>query len=227
MEENNQENQGQETRDEEQPQEKSSFQQSGSGVSFPSGGQQPKSGGGPKTILIAGILILVGVLGFVVYKSATKNSEMAPEATPFENEMTGDQSMTESTPKAEATPAAADRKSVSISILNGTGITGEAAYLQTQLEKLGYADIKAGNASSQDAATTTVVFSKELASTIVSEITQELNSLYQKVNTSTSASATTDVVVTTGLRKGATAKPSATPTATTNPTVSPTPTATP
>lgn len=228
MEENDQENQTQEVREEEKPQEKTSFQQGGSGVSFPSGSQQQKSGG-PKTILIAGILILVAVLGFVVYKSATKNSTMSPESTPFENEMTGDQSMTESTPVAESTPAAADRKSVSVSILNGTGITGEAAYLQTQLEKLGYADIKAGNASSQDTTTTTVVFSKDLSSSIVSEITQELNSLYQKVTTSTSASATTDVVVTTGLRKGATAKPSATPAATSTPaaTVTPTPTATP
>jgi hypothetical protein len=203
---------------------KPSFEQN-PGVSFPSVGRESKSGG-PKTILIAGILILVAVLGFVVYKSATKSQESATPS-PFDNTITpSEETSTVSTPSPAATPKASDKKNVSISILNGTGISGEAAYLQTQLEALGYSDIKAGNASSQDATTTTVVFSKDLASDIVSEITQKLNSIYQKVTTSTSSSATTDVVITTGLRKGATAKPSATPTgtpkATTTPTASPT-----
>lgn len=213
----------------EEVQEKPSFQQGSNGVSFPSVNQQPKSRG-PKTILIAGILILVAILGFVVYKSATKNAGMSTEPTPFDNMTTSSEdTMTPSTPSATTAPKAADKSGVSISVQNGTGIAGEAAYLQTQLKNLGYTDVTAGNASSQDATTTTVVFSKDLADSIVTEITQELNSLYQKVTTSTSSSATTDIVVTTGLRKGATAKPSAVPTtaATASPSPSTSPTATP
>jgi hypothetical protein len=216
----------------EEVQEKPAFQEGGNGVSFPTVNQTPKSGG-PKTILIAGVLILIAVLGFVIYKSATKNSEGTPEATPDGLVGTLEQPVAESTPSATSTPKASAREAVSIIIQNGTGITGEAAYLQTQLKNLGYSDIKVSNASSQDATTTTVTFSKDLASDIVTEITKKLNELYQKVTTSTSSSATTDVVIVTGLRKGATAKPSSTPAATSTgtpkPSSSPTasPTATP
>lgn len=226
MEENTDQNQNLEPQEE--VQEKPSFEQSPKNVSFPSVNQQPKSGG-PKTILIAGTLILVAILGFVVYKSATKKTETSIEPTPFDNMTTSSgESMTSETP-VPATPSAAAKGDVSVSILNGSGITGEAAYLQTQLENLGYSDIKVGNASSQDASTTTVVFSKDLADSVVTEITQKLDSIYQNVKSSTSSSATTDVVITTGLRKGATPKPSATPAATTeaSSTPTPTPTATP
>ncbi|HJY98950.1 MAG TPA: LytR C-terminal domain-containing protein [Patescibacteria group bacterium] len=195
-------------------------------VSFPSVGS-PQKQGGAKTLLIVGILILVGILGFVIYKSASSsNEEITVEPTPFENLATpsGEESATPT-----ATPAA-DREEVSIQIQNGTGIAGEAAYLQTQLAALGYKDIKVGNASSQNATATEVTFAKSLDASIVSEITQKLKSIYTEVKTTTSSSTTTfDVVIITGLKKGATPKPSATPAATSTPkaTVSPTPTSTP
>lgn len=212
--------------EQEQTQEKPPFEQKPSNVSFPNVNQQSKSSGA-KTVLIAGTLLLIAILGFVVYKSATKNSGTSTEATPLDNLTTPSGETNPSTPVSTSTPKPVDRSGVSISIQNGTGIAGEAAYLQTQLKNLGYTDIKVSNASSQGAITTTVVFSGSLSQVVVTEITQELNSLYQKVTTSTSTSATTDVVIVTGLRKGATPKPSATATPTATPTASPTPTATP
>jgi hypothetical protein len=207
-----------------------SFQQgSPRGVSFPTVGA-PRKSGGAKTLLIIGILILVGILGFVIYKSASKSGGVSTEPTPFDNLTTPSEDNTNvSTPAPSATPTAADKAKVTVQVQNGTGITGEAAYLQTQLKNLGYTDVKVGNAGTQDATSTQVTFSKTLDSGIVSELTQKLNSLYQNVTTSTSSSATFDVVIITGLRKGSTAKPSATPTpkATATPAASPTPTATP
>lgn len=193
-----------------------------SGVSFPSVGQAPKSGG-PKTILVIGILILVAVLGFVIFKSATKKEEAAGEPTPFENLAGPSESQVSgaaATPTAS--PVAIDKSKVKIQVQNGTGITGEAAYLQTQLKNLGYTNVKVGNASIQAATATTVTFSTSLDSAIVSEITAKLKALYQSVTTSTSGSQTFDVVVVTGLRKGATPKPSATPAASASPSASPT-----
>lgn len=207
-----------------QTQEKPPFTENQSNVSFPSVNQQNKSGGA-KTILIAGTLLLIAILGFVVYKSATKNAGTGPEASPLDNLTTPSGETTVSTPTS--TPKSIDRSGVSISIQNGTGISGEAAYLQTQLKNLGYTDVKVSNASSQNATTTTVTFSNSLSQDVVSEITQELNSIYQKVTASTSTSSTTDVVIVTGLRKGATSKPSATPTASPSPKASPTATPTP
>lgn len=206
--------------------------QQGSGVSFPSLNPEPKKSSGPKTFLIIGILILVAILGFVIYKSATgKSGDETPDPTPFDNLTTSDvpSSLPTSTPTSTpvGTPKASiDKSKISIEIQNGTGVPGDAGYLQTQLKNLGYTNAKAGNASEQDATATTVTFSTKLDSTIVAEITQKLNSLYVTVNTKTSSSQTSDVLVVTGPRKGvATATPRAT--STPIPTGTPKPTATP
>lgn len=202
-----------------QAQESPMFQQNqSSGVSFPTVNETKKSGG-PKMFLIVGILILVAILGFVIYKSATSKSEDTPEPTPFDN--LTDTTQNVSTPVATATPtpvgtpkASIDKSKIKIEVQNGTGTPGDAAYLQTQLKSLGYTDVKAGNATEQNATTTTVTFSSKLDASIVSEITQKLNALYATVSTKTSSTQTFDVVVITGTKKGATAKPSSSPTAT-------------
>ena len=216
------ENQNEENTQEEVKEETPVQENPGSGVSFPTVGA-PRRGNGAKTLLIIGILILVGVLGFVIYKSAGSNEE-TPEPTPFEN-LT---SPTEPTPSATTTasPKAADKSKVTIEVQNGTGIAGEAAYLQTQLKNLGYTSVTAGNATSQSETATTVTFAKSLASEFVDEITKKLKDLYQNVTVKTATTATKDVVVVTGLRKGVTAKPSATPAPTSTSTSSPTPTPT-
>ena len=210
----NQETQTQETRQETAP-------PPSSGGSFPTVGEQKKSGGA-KTLLIIGVLILVGILGFVIFKSASnKNDETLIEPTPFENLTTSPQDETTASPEASASPAAVNKAGVKVQVQNGTGITGEAAYLQTQLKGLGYTNISVGNSSQQDLTATQVSFAGTLSSEVITEITTKLKALYQSVTTTTSTSTAYDVVVITGLKKGATPKPSASPVA------SPTPTATP
>lgn len=201
-------------------------QSNGNGVSFPTVGA-PKQSGGPKTLLIIGILILVGILGFVIYKSASKKSSAIAEPTPFDNLTQPDQNAsTVSTPTPAATPSV-DKSTVTIQIQNGTGISGEAAYLQTQLKDLGYTNITVGNASETGLTSTKVTFSSTLDSGVVSEITQKLNSLYQNVTTDTSSSQTSGVVIITGLRKGSTPLPSDTPVDTATPADTSTPSANP
>jgi len=175
-------------------------------------------------LLIIGILILVGILGFVIYKNASKGSETTlTQPTPYDNLTTSDQN--QATTVATATPAAFDRSKIKVQIQNGTGIAGEAAYLQTQLKGLGYTSVSVANSAQQNLTTAQVSFSSSLSQSAVDELTNELNSIYQNVTSTNSASPTYDVVIITGLRKGATAKPSATPTSTpaATPTASPTP----
>ncbi len=195
----------------------------GGGVSFPTVGQPTQKSGGGKTFLIVLALLLVGVLGFVIFKNANKNREIA-EPTPFDNLTQPVETETEA-PSPTSTAKPADKSNVEIEIQNGTGITGEAAYLQTQLKALGYTNIKVGNATTQNATATVVTFAKTLSSSVVDEITQKLKTIYQEVTVKTSTSLSTDILIVTGLRKGATTKPSATPTGT--PKASATPTATP
>lgn len=191
-------------------------------VSFPSV-NEPRSSNAPKMLLIVGILILVAILGFVIYKSSTDTSGVA-QPTPFEDLTatleplaTPSAASTSPTPTVASTPKPSDKEGVSIQVQNGTGITGEAAFLQTQLKNLGYTDVEVGNAPTQNATATEVTFAKSLSTSVVSELTQKLNSLYATVNSKTATSPSTDVVIVTGLRKGATPKPSVAPSPTASP----------
>ncbi len=187
------------------------------GVSFPNVPSQ-KKGNGAKTLLIVGILVLVGILGYVIYRSASKTEEdtnLLTEPTPYENMIAPNTEPTiEPVASPSSTPAAADKSEIKIQVQNGTGITGEAAFLQTILEGLGYEDIAVGNSAAQDAEDTTVSFTSAVPASIVTEITNKLNATYEKVTKTSSTSSTYDVVIVTGLKKGATPKPTTTPTAT-------------
>ena len=130
-----------------------SFETRDSGVSFPTI-SQPKKSGGVKTVLIIGVLILVAILGFMIFKSAGAGDADA-------------------TATATASPSAKiDKTKVTIQIQNGTGITGEAAYLQSQLSALGYTNVKVGN-SSETVSATSATFLTSLDSGAVTEITQK------------------------------------------------------
>ena len=190
-----------------QTQAPASQQSDSNGVSFPTVGSSPKKGGG-KTLLVVIALIIIAVLGYIIFRSSSKKSGSdISGVNPVET--TSPEVTTESSPTAS--PKAVDKSAVKIQIQNGTGITGEAGYLQTQLKALGYTNITAGNASTQDASAATVTFSKSLGQSAVDEITKKLESIYTTVTAKTSTTQTTDVVIITGLRKGATAKPSASP----------------
>ncbi|PIP57543.1 hypothetical protein COX03_02520, partial [Candidatus Woesebacteria bacterium CG22_combo_CG10-13_8_21_14_all_39_10] len=116
---------------------------------------------------------------------------------------------------------------VVISIENGTGIVGEAAYLRDILKSAGYSVFKVGNSATSDNINTTVTFSSSLEESVKTEITTKLNNVYKEVTVANSSTQKDDVLIITGLRKGATAKPSATPSP--SPSASPTgsPTASP
>jgi hypothetical protein len=199
------------------------------GVSFPTVGQPQKSNGA-KTLLIVGVLILVGILGFVIYKSASKkNDETLTTPTPFDNLVTPSDNQVAATPVATVAPVTTDKTKIKIQVQNGTGITGEASYLQTQLKGLGYTNIAVGNSASENLTATSVSFAGTVPTDVVNDLTTELNTIYQSVTTTPSTSTAYDVVVVTGLRKGATAKPVATSSATStaSPSASPVATSTP
>ncbi len=205
-----------------------SSQEQSSRVSFPTVGE-PKKSGGAKTLLIIGILILIGVLGYVIYRSAAGKNEEASltEPTPFENSAAGQEEVSP-TPSATSSPSATVNKAkVKIQVQNGTGITGEAAYLENILKGMGYTNISVGNATAQNSTDTQVSFASSLSGDVVSEITTKLESIYQSVKTINSTSTSFDVIIITGLRKGATAKPTSSPSPSPKASLTPTPSATP
>ena len=169
-------------------------------------------------VLLAGIGVYLIVKGLGSKEELTIVASPSPTVAGISNEMQD----------SAGTPIpAADKGTISIQILNGTGIPGEASFLQAKLKALGYTKVDAGNASSNDNETTTVTFSSSLSPDVVSELTDLLKETYKSVETKTSSSLTGDAQVVTGLRAGQTPVPSATATATAKATASPTPTSLP
>lgn len=187
-------------------------------IGFPLSAKKPKKKGNLLVFLILAIVILVGGIIFFVSRSKRESEDLV-SPTPAQ--------LTTFTPSPVETLEPADKEDVSIEVLNGTGISGEASYLQGQLKSLGYDDIEVGNADSQDQTVTVVTFSNSLDEGNKNEIFEKLETIYEEVTKKTSASTSVDVEIVTGLRKGQTAKPEATATPSPTPTATTTATATP
>lgn len=189
--------------------------------------QQPQKAknASAKWLIIFILLLVLGGAGIFFFSKSA--SEPIATPTPSFGVVPIDTPVATSTPLS--TPAAVtNRDEVTIQILNGTGITGEAKLLSDRLEKLGYSEITAANADTTDNTITTVTFSKDLSQAVQDEIKKELESFYKEVNVKTSTTQKTDVVIITGLRSGQTAaKPTATSTSKATATASPKPSASP
>lgn len=207
-------------------------------VSFPQV-REPEAGRGSNAkvlIAIVGVLLIVLVGGWLIL--GNREGSATPTPTPVGGLSTFPTPEVASTPEASptATPAPVDKSEVKVEILNGTGVPGEASFLQKELEKLGFTseNITAGNADEQDATETTATYSRDLAQATADEITQRLEEVYTAVRTRrATTSGDFDVSITTGPRKGgsttkpATAKPTATATATPKASASASPTSSP
>jgi hypothetical protein len=179
-----------------------------------------------KAILIVIAVIIFIVIGFFIFKGAS-----GPKENPTPSPLIKGVTISTSTPTPVVSASPIVKSKVVFEIQNGTGITGEAAYIRDILKNLGYSNFKLGNATSADNATTTVTYAKTLSQTAQDEITAKLKEVYKEVEVKTTSSTSYDVLIVTGLKKGATAKPSASPTSSASPVASkspsPTPTPTP
>lgn len=179
-------------------------------VGFPPQAQPKRKSGALKWIalIIVGILLIGGAAFFVLQGSETGEPEETPSVQGINFVETP---QPEATTNPTPTAAPINREEISIEVLNGTGITGEAGYLETQLKGIGYTSLKTGNASGGTVSTTTVTFNTSVSKTISDEITAKLEGIYQKVESKTSSNTGSyDVKIVVGLRKGATPKPAST-----------------
>lgn len=176
-----------------------------------------------KWLIIFIILLILGGAGIYFF---TKSSN-SPIPTPTPSFGVNPFDENEPTTAPTSTPAAVDKEEISIEIQNGTGVPGEAAFLQGKLKTLGYSDIKASNAGSTDHTATTVTFAKNTPQSVQNEIKEELEKNFKEVSVKTASTQAVDVLIVTGLRGTQTSKPSGSPKATGTSKPSATPTASP
>jgi hypothetical protein len=159
-----------------------------------------------KWIIVAIVLIvIVAIGGFLILSSPDFGGSDEPSPTPE----------LEVLPTSTSTPTAepADKSEITVIVLNGTGIAGEAGLLQTQLEDVGFVLIEVDNADDTDNEVTTVVFATDIPQELQEEVVDLLEGFYEEVDSSTSSSLDdSTIVITTGLRKNQTPKPTTAPT---------------
>lgn len=200
-------------------------------VGFPQNNpDKPKSKAGLIIFIILGILLIAGGVIFFLSRRGNASVIESPSPSSF-----FDQSQSSPVESSSPLPSASpvSKASIKIQVLNGTGIPGEASFLQGLLNKAGYNNVTAGNSDTSGATITEITYGSSVSQAIQSDIETRLKLVYTSIDSNVSSSLTTsDIKIVTGTRKGAasaTPKPSASASATPKPSITPTasPTASP
>ncbi len=164
-------------------------------VSFPQPAR-PKKKVGVKIAILIVLLLLIGGVVWVLIGSENPFSGSTTTPTPT----IALHELPTNTPSP--TPQEVNKEDLKVSILNGTGVPGEAALLQKEFEKLGFKIIETGNADNKNYTKTEVSFSTRVSDDVKTDITAKLQGLYTDVTVSDTIPTGTDIKVITGLRKG-------------------------
>lgn len=199
-------------------------------VSFPSPKEPSGKGKGIKIVIaVIGVIVIVAAGGwFILGNSAGGSGSPSPTPVGGLSSFPTPESTSTPEPSATATPEPIEKSEVRIEVLNGTGVPGEASFLQSALEDAGFEEITAANADSQDETKTTATYSRDLPADVADEITALLEDLYEDVSTrKATISGDFDVSITTGPRTDASTssdeKEESSPSPSASPTASPEP----
>ncbi len=189
-------------------------------VGFPQSRLSKKGSTIEKIIVLVVVLAVIG--GGIMFFSRKQNdlNKAKSQLTPTPTSSYRQRQLPTSTP----TPLEINRSAVRIQVLNGSGITGDAAKVKRELEKLGYSNIETGNASEQNFVSSKINYSESLDSKILEEIKDKLEEFYQSVETNRTNIRNYDLQIITGYPKSFSPTPSPKPI---SPTSKPTQTSTP
>lgn len=142
------------------------------------------------------ILIMFGVLGYQFYQARSTSKEavvpsIEPSVIPAAS----------SSVEVSATPAAEFKstKDLTVTVLNGSGISGQAGKVKTELEKLGLTHIDVGNSvTAENSKTTIASFSASVSDKDQQGILDVLDTFFTSVDSTISAKAQYDVYILTG-----------------------------
>jgi len=194
-------------------------------VSFPGVPKPKKKNIGMKIAILVALLLVIGGIAWFLLSSDNPFSSAKITPTPTVSAL---QEVPTDVPSP--TPMAVSKDQLKVQVLNGTGIPGEASFLQKAMQDLGFKLIDTGNADTKDYTKTEVSYSSNVSDDVKAEVSAKLQSMYTTVTVSDSAPSGVDIKVITGTRTGAASIKTPTPTtasvkgASTSVTKTPTPT---
>ena len=124
-------------------------------VGFP----QNAPSGKPKSktsLIIFIILAILLIAGGVVFFVARNRESGTLDTSPSPSSSFQDIPSPIASPSPSTKPI--DKATIKIEVLNGTGVPGEAAYLQGILKGMGYENVTAGNSPSSNETVTAITF---------------------------------------------------------------------
>lgn len=152
-----------------------------------------------KTLLIILVFLLIGgaiVGGFFYYQRGVSKKASEPEK-PTKT------APTEISKAPTPTPEEVDISKFSISVLNGSGVAGEAAKVASLLKQAGFSEPKTGNAQSYDYTTTIVSLKQDVPNTVFEKLKEVLSDSYsvEKSETPLRDDSTYDITIIVGSKK--------------------------
>lgn len=148
--------------------------------------------------IILAVAVILGIIagGFYYYRSRVSKKVEAPTPSPTPVSATP-------TPTPSEVMEELDLSEYSVSLLNGSGVPGEAGNAEELLSRLEFADIKTGNAESYDYEQTEVSLKKNLSQGVYGKIEAALSETYNVSlsETTLDEDSTFDVIIIVGKKK--------------------------
>ncbi len=152
-----------------------------------------KSSKGLWLVVIVLLIVALGVVGFIIYKGdlmSKSQIEATPTPTPA-----SEPSPTEVPP----TPAITDKSEVTIQILNGSGVVGQASKIAAALEKQDFRTPEVANFDGDKQTETMVKYTVKVDKSLVDELVTVLEESLSDVTATPDATLTDfDILVITG-----------------------------
>lgn len=132
--------------------------------------------------------IAVAVGGYFFLSNMNTNSSTSVTPTP-------------TVPAATPTPTPVEKTDLTVEVLNGTGIPGQAGKVKTIVEELKYAKVETGNADIEDAEDTSVTFSPRVSKAQQEEVIDALEEVFETITPKVIDDQEKDIVIITGVEK--------------------------